>query len=137
MRIITNLRRVAILVVGIIQPIFMKRCRMNGFVGLFGVPIKIAFSGVVAATSFLGGTGENVQSLGAIEGVPAMVTQYSVAPRATDAAIDDWLQPHQVYIANGVEHKGYLYLFLPGSYGWATGQDLNARARGAGRVCMG
>lgn len=95
---------------------------MNGFVGLFSLPIKVAVSGIIAATSFLGGVSGSVGATA--EYVPPVVTQYAVAPRATDAAINDWLEPHHVYIANGVAHKPYLYLFLPGSYGWATGQDL-------------
>lgn len=52
------------------------------------------------------------------------VNIYSVAPRSTDSAINNWLEPHRVYVSNEVPHKGYLFLFLPGSYGRATGQDL-------------
>lgn len=51
-------------------------------------------------------------------------TEYLVAPRDTDTAIDQWLKPHVVEIDRSAATRNFLYVHIPGSYGLPSDSKL-------------
>lgn len=52
------------------------------------------------------------------------VTEYSITPRSTDPAIQEWNDPHYVVLARGQATQKKLFLMLPGSNGTPGGYKL-------------
>lgn len=52
------------------------------------------------------------------------LTEYSITPRSTDPAIQEWNDPHYVVLARGQATQKKLFLMLPGSNGTPGGYKL-------------
>jgi hypothetical protein len=66
----------------------------------------------------------DIQESSSTQTISSSLKPLQISPQATDPMINDWLEPHYVYVDQSVPSVHKLLVFFPGSYGDPSRQQL-------------